>query len=65
MQPEVHQAPVMIASMAAGFSYNVTWNDAPVPFHERYPGILETQHPATPSAGTLSVSAGLPLNVLR
>lgn len=31
----------VIAGMAPGAAYQVTWNGQPVDFHERYPGVLE------------------------
>ncbi len=53
-----HHTPLVIASLPASSSYSVTWNGAPVPFNERYPGTLEIQLPANPSPGELSVISG-------
>ncbi|MCB0029351.1 MAG: hypothetical protein KDE28_15655, partial [Anaerolineales bacterium] len=52
-----HHAPLVIASMAAGPIYTVTWNGAPAPCQERYPGTLEIQLPANPAPGELRVIA--------
>lgn len=53
-----HRAPLVIASLAASSTYTVTWNGAPVTFHERYPGTLEVQLPANPAPGELRVISG-------
>ncbi|MEW5956191.1 MAG: hypothetical protein AB1801_00585 [Chloroflexota bacterium] len=51
-----HHAPTVIASLAAGPAYIVTWNGAPAAYHERYPGTLEIQLPANVSQGELRVA---------
>ncbi|MCB8925191.1 MAG: hypothetical protein H6652_06145 [Ardenticatenaceae bacterium] len=51
-----HHAPLVIVSVAASSGYAVTWNGAPVLFHERYPGTLEVQLPTNPASGKLRVS---------
>jgi hypothetical protein len=53
-----HHTPAVIASLAAGSAYSVTWNGVPVAFRERYPGTLEIQLPANPSPGELRVISG-------
>jgi hypothetical protein len=50
-----HHAPVVIASLAAGSAYTVTWNGAPAACHERYPGTLEIQLPTNPSPAELRI----------
>jgi hypothetical protein len=50
-----HHTPMVIVSLAAGSAYTVTWTGIPTVFHERYPGTLEIQLPATPPSGELRV----------
>jgi hypothetical protein len=47
----------VLAAMAAGGAqpYRATWNGQPVPFNERYPGLLEITLPASPARGVLVV----------
>ena len=45
----------VLAAMASGHSYQVTWNCQPVPFVERYPGLLEITIPGQPAVGRLEV----------
>ncbi|MBE7469755.1 MAG: hypothetical protein HS114_11515 [Anaerolineales bacterium] len=50
-----HHAPLVIASLAAGSNYVVTWNGTRMAFHERYPGTLEIQLPANVQKGDLQI----------
>ncbi len=45
----------VLAGMAPGPVYRVRWNSEPVPYHERYPGLLEINLPGQPSVGRLDV----------
>lgn len=52
---QARHTPVVIAALAGGRRYLATWNGQPVPFQERYPGILEIALPAGDGAGELVV----------
>ena len=47
----------VLAGMASGPRYRATWNGQPVPYHERYPGLLEITLPGGASQGKLTVLA--------
>ena len=46
---------VVIASLAPGAAYRATWNGAPAPFTERYPGVLELSLDRSQGGGRLEV----------
>lgn len=55
--PKPRPASTVIAAMAPGGAYRVTWNGADAAYFERYPGVLEIALPLTADAGDLRVVA--------
>lgn len=56
-QPAHPRPFTVIASLAPDGSYTASWNGQPVPYHERYPGVLEISLPGQVGLGKLEVES--------
>jgi len=54
---QARHAPGLIATLTPASGYEVTWNGAPLPYTERYPGTLELHLPAGNPTSDLRIQA--------